>query len=80
MKMERGDKARSLPDRILIYLYDRPQGATTPELAIELSQLKKAILVGCKRLEVEGWISGEIHREPRAYGHGKPSKLWKVIA
>ena len=80
MRTQRGKKARPLADRILIYLYERPQGATTGELALELSQRTKAILVNCDRLKKEGWISGTMHEEPRAYGKGHPSKLWRVIA
>ena len=80
MRMQRGQKARPLADRILIYLYERPQGANTGELALELSQKKKAVLVACDRLVKEGWIAGDLHEEPRANGKGHPSKLWKVIA
>ena len=79
--MKRGGRtARPLADRILLYLYERPQGATTGELVIELSSRKKAILSNCDRLRREGWIAGETHEEPRAYGKGLPQKLWRVIA
>ena len=81
MTTQRGGRtARPLADRILLYLYERPQGATTTELALELSARKKAILVNCDRLKKEGWIDGALYREPRAYGRAQPSKLWKVIA
>lgn len=74
-----GAEAKPIPDRILIYLYEHPQGATTGELSAELNIRVGTVLENGRRLEREGFVTGTMHEEPRAYGRGRAQKLWKVV-
>ena len=73
-----GKESKPIPDRILIYLYEHPQGATTGELSSELNLRVRTVLVNGKRLEAEGFVTGIMHEEPRGAGRGRAQKLWKV--
>ena len=73
-----GTNKKPIPDRILIYLYEHPQGATTGELSAELSLRVRTVLESGHRLEREGFVVGTMHEEPRGAGNGRAQKLWKV--
>jgi DNA-binding IclR family transcriptional regulator len=55
---------KSVADRILIYLYERPQGASTTELTQSLNVRVAEVRAACETLSGEGFIGGAQHPEP----------------
>jgi predicted ArsR family transcriptional regulator len=74
----KGGYRKSTPDRILIYLYDTPQGATATELSQELGIRIGTVRESCLRLKGEGFIVGQPYEEPKAINRTRAQVLWKV--
>jgi len=69
---------KSTADRVLIYLYEHPQGASTTELTQRLNVRVAEVRAACETLGREGFIGGAPHREPTQGGHGREQTLWTV--
>ena len=67
------------PDRVLLYLYEHPNGATTGQIARLLKVSKNSAGMALVRLKSEGWVDFESVREtedPR--GRRWHTRHWKV--